>query len=101
MGESMTIEIKMIPAVLLYALYVAGMIMVAISPAFPEFNWLITAGIALLLGFIAYLRYDFTALISVKERSISLTLVDIAWGAFVVCMSAVAGFYAAQAFAGN
>lgn len=101
MGELMAVEIKMIPAVVFYVLYLAGLVIFAISPALREQNWLIAAGLGLALGVVAYASYDLTNMATLKGWSISLTLVDIAWGAFVSAASAVAGFYAARVFAGN
>lgn len=101
MGELMAVEIRMVPAVIFYVLYLAGLVVFAISPALREQSWLLAAGLGLGLGIIAYASYDLTNMATLKGWSISLTLVDIAWGAFVSAVSAVAGFYAAKMFAGN
>lgn len=101
MGDLMAIEIKIVPAIIFYIIYLAGLVLFAISPALREQNWLVAAGLGLLLGIVAYASYDLTNLATLKSWSISLTLVDIVWGAFVSAVSAVAGFYAARIFAGN
>lgn len=101
MGELMAIQVKMIPAVIFYLLYLIGLVIFAISPALKEQSWTLAVSLGLLLGLIAYASYDLTNMATLKEWSISLTLVDIAWGAFVSAMAAVAGFYAARIFAGN
>ncbi|MEN0036317.1 MAG: DUF2177 family protein [Cellvibrio sp.] len=101
MGELMAIQVKMIPAVIFYLLYLLGLVIFAISPALKEQSWTLAVSLGLLLGLIAYASYDLTNMATLKEWSISLTLVDIAWGAFVSAMAAVAGFYAARIFAGN
>jgi len=101
MGELMAVEVKMVPAVTFYVLYLAGLVVFAISPALREQNWMVAAGLGLLLGIIVYASYDLTNMATLKTWSITLTLVDIAWGACVSAISAVAGFYAARVFAGN
>lgn len=101
MGDLMSIQVKMIPAVIFYLLYLVGLAIFAISPALREQNWLMAVSFGLLLGLIAYASYDLTNMATLKEWSISLTLVDIAWGAFVSGVSAAAGFFAARIFSGN
>lgn len=101
MGDLMALEIKIVPAIIFYIIYLAGLVLFAISPALREQNWLVAMGLGLLLGIIAYASYDLTNLATLKGWSVSLTVVDIAWGAFVSAVSAVAGFYAARIFAGN
>lgn len=101
MGALMVVHIKMIPAILFYVVYLAGLVLFAISPAMREENWLVAAGLGLFLGVIAYGSYDLTNMATLKGWSITLTLVDIAWGACVSALSAVAGFYASRIFTGN
>lgn len=100
MGDLMAIQVKMLPAVTFYLLYLVGLVVFAISPALREQSWVVAASLGLLLGLIAYASYDLTNMATLKEWSISLTLVDIAWGACVSAIAAVAGFFAARVFAG-
>ncbi len=53
----MTIEIKMIPAVIFYVLYLAGLAVFAISPVLYKQSWLVAAGVVLLLIVFAYVTY--------------------------------------------
>jgi uncharacterized membrane protein len=101
MGGLMAVEVKMVPAIIFYLLYLAGLVIFAISPALREQSWLLAVGLGLLLGIVAYASYDLTNMATLKGWSITLTLVDIAWGAFVSAVSAVAGFYVARLFSGN
>ncbi|MGV8834915.1 DUF2177 family protein [Cellvibrio sp.] len=101
MGELMSVEVRIVPAIIFYVLYLAGLVLFAISPALREQNWLMAVGLGLGLGVIAYGSYDLTNMATLKGWSLSLTLVDIAWGAFVSAVSALAGFYAARIFAGH
>jgi uncharacterized membrane protein len=100
MGELMAVEVKIVPAIIFYVVYLAGLVLFAISPALREQNWLMAVGLGLVLGVIAYGSYDLTNMATLKGWSLSLTLVDMAWGAFISAVSALAGFYAARVFAG-
>lgn len=101
MGELMAVEVRIVPAIIFYVLYLAGLVLFAISPALREQNWLMAVGLGLALGVIAYGSYDLTNMATLRDWSLSLTLVDIAWGAFISAVSALAGFYAARMFAGH
>ena len=101
MGALMAVEIRIVPAIIFYVLYLAGLVLFAISPALHEQNWLMAVGLGVGLGVIAYGSYDLTNMATLKGWSLSLTLVDMAWGAFVSAVSALAGFYAARIFAGH
>lgn len=100
MGELMTTEVKMVPAIIFYLVYLVGVVVFAISPALRAQNAMLAAGLGLLLGVVAYGSYDLTNMATLKGWSITLTLVDIAWGAVITATSAVAGFYAARIFYG-
>ena len=97
----MAVDVRIVPAIIFYVLYLAGLVLFAISPALREQNWLMAVGLGLALGLVAYGSYDLTNMATLKGWSLSLTLVDIAWGAFVSAVSALAGFYAARIFAGH
>lgn len=101
MGDLMALQVKMLPAVTFYLLYLVGLVVFAISPALREQSWVVAGSLGLLLGLIAYASYDLTNMATLKEWSISLTLVDIAWGACVSAIAAVAGFYGARVYAGH
>lgn len=90
----MTIEIKMIPAVIFYVLYLAGLAVFAISPVLDEQGWLVAAVVLLLVAFV-YVTYDLIRIARLKSWSLSLTLADIAMGTVVSLAFGVAGFYIA------
>ena len=97
----MAVEVKMVPAIIFYLLYLVGVVVLAISPALREQSPMLAAGLGLLLGVVAYASYDLTNMATLKDWSMTLTLVDIAWGAVVTATSAVAGFYASRMFYGH
>lgn len=86
MGELMAESIRLAPAVVFYLLYPAGLLVLALVPV-PS-----TLGVALArsaaVGLIAYGAYDLTNLATLREWSLKLSLIDIAWGTLA---SAAAG----------
>ena len=52
-----------------------------------------------LLGGLCYATYDLTSQAVLKQWSTTVTVADIAWGAFATAMAAAAGAWAIRAFA--
>ena len=75
-------------AVTFYALYAAGIVIFCISPALDAAS----LAKAALLGALAYATYDLSNLATLKSWPITLSLLDIAWGAFVTGVAASAGY---------
>lgn len=81
-------------AALFYLLYVAGIVFFAVLPAVEHRSWLAALGTGALLGLVAYGTYDFTNLSTLKNWPLTLSLVDVAWGAVVTSLAAIAGYAA-------
>lgn len=84
-----------------YAVYVVGVVFLAILPALREQSWshaLIAGGV---LGLVAYGTYDVTNFATLKGWSLQVVVVDIVWGTALTAVSALVGYFAAKAvFAG-
>ena len=91
------LEFHLVPAVLFYIVYSAGIVFFASNNSSVE-NWQGVALYGALLGFLAYATYDLTNLATLKGWSISLSVVDIAWGAFTTAVAATAGWLVAANF---
>ncbi len=81
-------------AVLFYALYALGLLLLAVLPNAAEPGWSKTLVTAALFGFFAYATYDLTNLATLKGWPVGLTLLDMAWGTLVSTASAAAGKFA-------
>jgi uncharacterized membrane protein len=79
-------------AVIFYALYAAGIVFFCISPALDAASLGKAALLGALLGALAYATYDLSNLATLKGWPVALSLVDIAWGAFVTSVAASAGY---------
>jgi uncharacterized membrane protein len=78
-----------------YLLYAVGTVFFAVRPALESGN----AGEALLkgaaLGLLAYATYDLTNMATLKTWPVPLAAMDVAWGATVTGVAAMAGAWAA------
>jgi len=81
-------------AAVFYLLYVVGIVFFAVLPSVEHRSWLAALGTGALLGLVAYGTYDFTNLSTLKNWPLTLSLVDVAWGAVVTSLAALAGYTA-------
>lgn len=77
---------------LFYALFCVGLVQFAVLPALDSGGAARALGLGALLGLIAYATYDLSNLATLKGWPLQVTLVDIAWGAFLGAASAWAGY---------
>jgi uncharacterized membrane protein len=83
-------DIRPVPAVLFYLLYIAG-IMIFVSGS-PDATWRSTLLFGALFGFFCYATFELTALALLKHWTWNVVLVDIAWGSFVTAVGATLGW---------
>jgi uncharacterized membrane protein len=79
-------------AAIFYALYAAGVVFFCISPALDAVSLGKAALLGAVLGALAYATYDLSNLATLKGWPLALSLIDIAWGSFVTCVAASAGY---------
>jgi len=87
-------------AVAFYLLYLAGVVILAISPALRTGQWRNAALYGLVLGVVAYGTYDLTNQATLKLWTTRLTLFDMGWGGVLTAAAATAGYLAARKFGG-
>ncbi len=88
------------PAAAFYLIYMAGVTVLAIAPGLAAGSWAKTAGLAALMGLVAYSTYDLTNQATLRLWSLRVSLWDMAWGVFATTVSASAGFWAARLVSG-
>jgi uncharacterized membrane protein len=93
-GELMAAQVRVVPAALFYFGYPAGLVALALQPM-PDGIWM-AAWRSALLGVVAYGTYDLTNMATLRQWSVTLTLADIAWGAFASALAGTAAFAAMQ-----
>lgn len=87
-------------AIAFYLIYIAGIMLLAVLPAYREGGGLARAAAnGAVLGFVAYATYDLTNQATLKAWALKITLADIAWGTFLTACATAAGFAAYRALA--
>jgi uncharacterized membrane protein len=81
----------LLPAVIFYLMYAAGVVFFAVWPGLQGGDWRRAALYGAVLGLVAYGTYDLTNMATLKLWSARLTVLDIAWGTFLTATAAAAG----------
>lgn len=91
-GELLAPEPRMAPAITFYLLYIAGIVIFAVDPAFKEGGTRAALVKGALFGFFAYATYDLTNHATLKIWALKITLIDMAWGTFLSAVAASGGY---------
>ena len=98
LGDILADSFRMMPALLFYAAYIAAIVWFAVRPGLSL--GIGTAALnGALLGAICYATYDLTNQATMRTWSTTVTVADIAWGAFATAVAAAAASFAAAKFA--
>lgn len=79
-------------AIIFYLLYVLGIVVFVLEPAFSRGEWWQVAVRGAVFGAVAYATYDLTNLATLKKWSIKVTIIDIVWGSAVTGASATLAY---------
>lgn len=93
LGNMLADGFRLAPAALFYFLYVAGIVVLAVSPALAAGKWTMALGRGMALGLIAYGTYDLTNQATLRQWSGLVSAVDMTWGMLLTGAAATAGFY--------
>lgn len=97
-GHLMADKPNFIAAGVFYLFYIAGVVVLAVSPALDRGSWSTAAVLGAVLGFVAYGTYDMTNLAVMRDWPLGMTVVDIVWGTFLTATAATCGFVAGRMF---
>lgn len=101
MGSIMLERFALAPAVAFYLIYVAGVVVFAVTPALQSGRWVTALGYGAMLGLMAYATYDLTNQATLKNWSWTVTIADLCWGTFVTAVSAAAAARITMAVTGR
>jgi uncharacterized membrane protein len=96
-GSLLLEKFNMAAAVGFYLIFVVGILIFAVLPALQAGSWKTALIYGALFGFFTYATYDMTNLATLKGWSVSVVVVDMAWGAFLTGVAALAGYFATRA----
>jgi uncharacterized membrane protein len=97
-GHLLGPELNLGAAAAFYLIYVLGVVIFAVLPAVAAGGPMRALLMGALFGFFCYATYDLTNMATLKNWPLQLSIVDMAWGAFLTGITAAAGTYAADRF---
>ena len=80
-------DFKIVPAIIFYIIYLVALTFFVLMPGLEKnsVGYFLFSGA--LLGLVCYSTYDLTNLSSLKNWSLTVTIIDIIWGTFVSSLS--------------
>jgi uncharacterized membrane protein len=93
--------LRWVPAVIFYLLFILGIMIFAVNPAFVSGKWQTALQNGALFGFFTYMTYDLTNHATLKVWSTKVTVLDILWGTSLTGLAAVAGYLITTAILGK
>jgi uncharacterized membrane protein len=95
-GSLMKPDVNWAAAISFYLIFIAGLVVFVISPAVEKGSWTHALLFGALFGLVCYATYDLTNLALAKDWPISVTLVDLAWGAVLAASVSVVTYIIAN-----
>jgi uncharacterized membrane protein len=83
LGHLMRPDVNWAAALAFYALFVAGIVILAVWPAVERESLGRALALGALLGLVSYAAYDLTNLATLRDFPLTMALVDLVWGAFL------------------
>ncbi|MSR68081.1 DUF2177 family protein [Candidatus Peribacteria bacterium] len=82
-GSLLKDQVNWVAALVFYAIYISGLVTFVLLPAVTKHSWQSALLMGAFFGFVAYATYDLTNLAVAKNWTLSVTIVDLAWGTVV------------------
>jgi uncharacterized membrane protein len=82
-GALLRTDINFLYAAVLYMVLVAGLVFFVIAPSVEAGSVFRAVLLGAFFGLVVYATYDLTNLVTLKNWSLTMTVVDIAWGATI------------------
>lgn len=96
LGPLLRPDVQWMPAILFYLLFIAGLLVFAVIPAFERGSASRAVALGAFFGLVAYATYDLTNLALAKGFPTVVAAADMLWGTSIAAVVAVAGYGAAR-----
>jgi uncharacterized membrane protein len=95
-GHLLSADVNWPAALLFYAIYIGGIVLFAVKPAFEAGGAARALGYGAAFGFVAYATYDLTNQATMKDWPVLVTVVDLAWGTLLTGTVAFLSYHASS-----
>lgn len=97
-GHLLAPEPNFVAAAFFYVIYLGGVVHFVVLPAVATGSVVKAAIQGALFGLVAYATYDLTNMATMRDWPLSVTLADLAWGAFITAASSTISAWAVRRF---
>ncbi len=94
LGDILLTGVNLPPAIVFYLIYPVGIMFFAVLPALKSGSSGAAIAYGAMLGFFAYTTYDLSNYATLRNWTLHLTVIDIAWGTVLGALAAAAGIIA-------
>lgn len=94
LGDILAPDVRLAPALAFYLLFPVGLSIFAIDPAIKAGSIGTALFYGALFGLFTYATYDLTNFATLRNWTLQLTLIDIAYGAVLSAVAAAGGYWA-------
>ncbi len=95
-GFLMRDDLNWIAALVFYLLFIIGLVLFVIAPAFEKKSWMDALLFGALFGLVTYATYDLSNLATIKDWPLLMTMVDLVWGATLAASVATFTYFIAR-----
>lgn len=79
-GTLLKTDVNWVAAIIFYLIFIGGLVFFAIEPAVQKQSWTTALLLGALFGFMTYATYDLTNLATLKNWTLTITIIDLLWG---------------------
>lgn len=92
LGSLLAAQVRWVPAVLFYLIFITGLLVFAVLPGLTAGSLGRALALGAFLGFMAYATFDLTCLALFKDFPLVVVFVDLIWGASLSAVVTAAGY---------
>lgn len=96
LGFIMSSKTNWTSAVMFYLIFIAGLMFFVIVPAMQRDSWKYALSAGMFFGLVTYATYDLVNLAVLENWPVKITIIDIAWGIFLVGTVSLSAFFASK-----
>ena len=95
-GHLLSADVNWPAALLFYAIYIGGIVLFAIKPAFEAGSAARALAYGAAFGFVVYATYDLTNQATMRDWPVLVTVVDLVWGTVLTGTVAFLSYHASS-----